>query len=555
MLAALLVVALAIRLAPLIQHAVWGADTGEYLAVTRHIIAKGSPPADYAGWGLAYPDFPGMEILVAQTSQATGIEPLSVLLVLVPALNVLVVAGTFLIGREIFDRRSGLWAAGLVAVAMPTVFAGSHAMPESLAHGLALLVVYLALKADDPRRFAAATVIGLGVVVTHHLTTWFLLLALVALWAARVASERTSAWANLGLVAAVGLPTGAYWLVVADAFRDRILAVHLPLPVVAALPVAGLALLALVAWRRPEIDRVLDLDPVPRSRTLRLGAAAAGVGLAVAGALTLVPVPGTTVTPDVGTVVWYLPMLVAVGLTPLGAARARSVDDGLWLTLWPGLVGLSLVVGALAWPTVLIPYRHIPFLAIPAAILIGAGVVDLEPDLEGWARALPVAGLVVLAATAYPPPDAIGGFEEGISRAEMDAVDWADQHLAEGTPVLADHRMSSMLFGVAGLSSSWDSGEEAWFASNWSEARPHLAEMSMPGGAARVEYVVVTPATRAGVALEPWERARALDGDALAKFDEDPFVTVYDRDGVRIHRIAWETVNGSSQAAVAPTGR
>lgn len=549
MLAALLVAALAIRLAPLLQHTVWGADTGEYLAVTRQIIAEGGPPADYAGWGLAYPDFPGMQILVAQVSLATGIDPLSVLQVLVPALNVLVVAATFLIGRRLFDRRAGLWAAGVVAVAMPTVFTGSHPMPESLAHGLALLVVYLALDADDPRRFAGATVLGLGVVVTHHLTTYFLLLALVGLWAARVASERTSAWPNLGLVAAVGLPTVAYWLIVADAFRDRILAANVPLPLVAVVPLVGLAVLALVAWWRPRVDWVLELAPVPRSRNVRLAWATVAVTLVVAGVLTLVPVPGTTVTPEIGTVLWYVPMLVAVGLTPIGAARARTVDDGLWLTLWPVLLGASLIVGAVAAPTVLIPYRHVPFLAIPAAVLVGAGIGDLEPDLDGWARALPVAGLVVLAATAYPPPDAIGGFQEGVSAAEMDAVDWADDHLAEGTPVLADHRMSSLLFGVAGLQASWDSGEQAWFASNWSEARPHLEEMSLPGGADRVEYVVVTPATRAGVALAPWERARQLDGDALAKFDEDPFVTVYDRGGVQVHRVAWETVNGSSPGA------
>lgn len=555
MLALLLVVALAIRLAPLLQHAVWGADTGEYLAVTEAIVSTGSPPADYAGWGLAYPDFPGMEILVAQVSLATGIDPLPVLQLLVPALNVLVVAATFLIGRRLFDRRSGLWAAGVVAVAMPTVFTGSHPMPESLAHGLALLVAYLALDAGDPRRFAAATVLGLGVVVTHHLTTYFLILALVALWAARVLSERTSAWPRLGLVAAVGLPTVAYWLLAADAFRDRILAVNVPLAVVAALPIAGLALLALVAWLRPRIDRVVDLQAVPRSRNLRLGAATILAALVIAALLTIVPVPGTNVTPDPGTLLWYLPMLVAAGLAPVGAGLARGLDDGLWLTIWPGLLGASLVVGAVAWPTVLIPYRHVPFLAVPAALLVGAGIADLEPDLEGWKRALPVAGLVLLAATAYPPPDAIGGFDEGVSAAEMDAVRWADDHLTAGTPVLADHRMSSLLFGVAGLSASWDSGEAAWFAPNWSSARPHLAEAELPNGTRRVEYVVVTPATRAGVALHPWRQTRPLDGDALAKFDREPFVPVYDRGGVRIYRIAWGTVNGSSPAAAGPSGR
>lgn len=555
MLALVLAVAAGLRLLPHATYAVWGSDTGEYLYLTRHLVDHGRMPADYQGWGFAYPLFPGMEALAAGASLLTGADALAVLRVLVPLLNVLVVAGVFLVGRRVFDRRSGLWAAALAAVAMPLVFTGSHPMPEALAHGLAVLVVWLALDADRPARLAAAFGLALAVVWTHHLTSYFLVLALLGLWLGPLlARRRDPGWPRLALALSVGAAAFLYWTLLAPPFAEFILGLVLPVPVLAGLVLAGAVLLVLVARFRHRVAWSLPLrdgDPV---RARRLGVALFAAALVVTAAFVLVGVPGVSFRMDPAAVPWTLPLAGILLAVPLGTARARATADGVGVYLWLGLVGASFVAGAVVAPQVLIPYRHVPFLLVPVSLLAGRGIVEVVPPLpEDWPRRRPLRALtprrlapvvlaVLLALTAYPPATALAGFQEGVTSEELAAVRWAGETLPDEATFLADHRLSSLLFGVAGMRPSWDSGAEAWFAPSFEEARPHLVSLDLPSGTARVDYVLVSPTTVQGVALAQWDPARPLEGPALDKFDEAPFQPIYDRDGVRIYRIVWDAV-------------
>ena len=45
---------------------IWGSDSGEYLYLTRYLVENGMIlNENYIGWGRAYPDFQGMQILTA----------------------------------------------------------------------------------------------------------------------------------------------------------------------------------------------------------------------------------------------------------------------------------------------------------------------------------------------------------------------------------------------------------------------------------------------------------------------------------------------------------
>lgn len=648
-LAAVLAAALLLRLAPLTAYPVWGSDTGEYAFITEHILRTGRPPADYAGWGFAYPFFPGMEYVAAGVARVTGLEPLTVLQLLVPALNVVSVYAIYRIARRIArgapggdggadvpdgsDRaddvedptrhahRAGLGAAAVAAVAMPLVFTGSHPMPESLGHALALVVVYLALDADllpgdgrgrdgrdrdgrgpddrgpdgraagagtgaadGRRRWAAAALLGLAVVVTHHLSTYMMLLALAGLWLGRLLRSRDDpAWSRLALTVLLGAAALAYWTWAAPPFRDRILTAGASAPLLwaAALAVAGGA--AVLARLRPRLGWTWRPGPHDPAKARRFAAAMLAAAAAAVAAFLLVGVPGLTFRIDPVAALWFAPMVLLFGAVPLGTARLRAAAEAPGLYAWIGLVGLSFVVGAAALPTVLIPYRHVPYLMAPVAVLAGRGLVEVAtragPDpprdrptpsdrptrsegrirSEGPARsgrgfgprsrvritsgtAAAVVLLVLLAATAYPPPSVLGGFQEGITAAEMAGMEWAGTNLPAGSTFLADHRLSSVLFGLAGMAPSWDAGEAAWYAASFDEARPVLQDLSMPRGSERVDHVMLSPVTEQGVALTQWQRARPLTGAALEKFDAAPFQPLYDQDGVRILRIDWAAV-------------
>jgi len=69
---ALLLVFLALE--PFLSYALFGSDTGEYYRLTVDLVSTGSIPhgAAYAGWGSAYPDFPGIYLIAGAGAGALG---------------------------------------------------------------------------------------------------------------------------------------------------------------------------------------------------------------------------------------------------------------------------------------------------------------------------------------------------------------------------------------------------------------------------------------------------------------------------------------------------
>ncbi|MCI4337473.1 MAG: hypothetical protein L3K17_09880, partial [Thermoplasmata archaeon] len=60
-LAALALLSVFLVLQPLANFALFGSDTGEYYRLTQDLVTSGRiPTSGYAGWGSAYPDFPGI---------------------------------------------------------------------------------------------------------------------------------------------------------------------------------------------------------------------------------------------------------------------------------------------------------------------------------------------------------------------------------------------------------------------------------------------------------------------------------------------------------------
>ena len=69
---------------------IWGSDSGEYLYLTRNLVDQGEIlNENYIGWGRAYPDFQGMQILTGSLSLLTTIEYHDVLMWLIPLVSAL----------------------------------------------------------------------------------------------------------------------------------------------------------------------------------------------------------------------------------------------------------------------------------------------------------------------------------------------------------------------------------------------------------------------------------------------------------------------------------
>lgn len=566
LLAGILLAGLVTRLHPAVRFGVWGSDSGEYIVLTERLVETGRIIFDYEGWGLAYPYFPGMFVLSGAVHAITGVDLFLAVQWTVPAVAALTGVLVGLIAYRVSaDPRVGVLAGAFVAVTAPVVLITSHAMPGSLGHVFLLaLLVLLPDSGRDRWNAALMGVFALALLVTHHLTTYFAIGILAFVPFYREMTQRRYDWHRL--VVEVPFVLGflalalVWWLGVAKPFRDEIVGDALPFhpAVTAALfLVALMALPALVAFSRARAPWHQDprYPSFVRQRVYILG----GFGLFVGVLLfvVLVKLPGTNIDIGWATMVYALPLVAWLAFLPLGIATARFHRHGGMLIAWLyailGSLGFAIAINS----KVLFPFRHIDYMVEAMAPLLAIGVLMVydqtianrvpneRPHVRARLLGLILSLLVVSAVFSLPPRETLGGFEEAMSREELAAVRWADANLPDDSTIAADHRLSSLLFGIAGLHPTWDYTPRTYHSETVRGALDELAAARVPprDGLDRIDYVILSPAIEEGVTLVQWETSEPMSEAAIAKFDDpEAFERVYDVDDVRIYRVRWENV-------------
>jgi hypothetical protein len=548
--AGVLALAVALRFWPLLQFAIWGSDSGEYFVLSERLAGTSAISTDYGGWGFGYPYFPGMFILTGELHLLTGIPLLQSMQAAAPLAASVSPLLIFLIALRAFgDGRAGLLSAAVLSVVTPAVYATSHPMPGSVGDVLALLCILLLLLSAGRRpALLALALASAALVMTHHLSTFFVLVpaafALLGRELVRARTDRERTLIEGGYVVALLAGAMLYWYAYAAPFRERVIPEGFGLSPWTVLALAFASLLAipfLVSLRRRLAPGVRYRPGFPSVRRVAaLSAAFIAAGAAVLAATALGATPGTAIDLDDRATWWFLPLLVMLALAIGGISGAEFFREGLFVELWMGAIALAILFGIATENHVLLPYRQTQYFIAPMAVLIGAGAVYLHDSWNnGQNRRAAVSGAVALSAlvamcavTAYPPREMMGGFEEGISFDEMDGVAWLRENGRPAVLVATDHRLSSMTFGFAGLNASWDDARDTLHG-NLSEARLEMAGLEAPSGLHRVDLVLLSPSIESGAALTQWETARPLGGEALAKFSSEAFLKVYESNGVR----------------------
>ncbi|HVM44969.1 MAG TPA: hypothetical protein VM582_03445 [Candidatus Thermoplasmatota archaeon] len=563
LMAAVFLAGIVTRLHPAVRYGVWGSDSGEYYFLTKRLVETGRILFDYDGWGLAYPYFPGMFVLSGAVHAVMGVDLFRAVQWTVPTLAGLTGLLVGLVAyRVTSDPRAGVLAGAFVAVTAPVVLVTSHAMPGSLGH--VLLLAMIALLPDTYRErthLVVLGVLGAALVLTHHLSTYFAIGILAFIPFYREMTQRSYDWSRLRVelpfVGALLLASLVWWLGVARPFREEIVGDALPFPplVTAFLFLAALAALpALVMLRRTRSDWHLDprYPSFPRQRAYIVGGFAGFVGVILIPIL--VKVPGTNIEVGWATLLYAIPLIAWLAFLPLGLASIRFHRYGGILVAWLYAILGSLAFAILINSRVLFPFRHIDYMVEAMAPLVAVGMLMVY-DQAVAARvpaerphvrtnAILAVSLLILASAVFslPPRETIGGFEEGITEAELEAVRWARDHLPAHTTFAGDHRLSSLLFGLAGMHPTWDFTPRTYHAQTPEEALEELVSVHVPprDGEARVDYVILSPQIEEGVTLVQWETSRPMTAAAIAKFeDERYFEKVYDVDRVRIYRVLW----------------
>lgn len=566
LLAAIAFAGLLTRLHPAIRHAVWGSDSGEYLYLTEQLVETGRILFPYDGWGLAYPYFPGMFVVSGAVHAVLGIDLFHAVLWTVPALAATIpVLVALLAYRVTSDPRVGALAGAFVAVTAPVVIVTSHAMPGTLGHILLLgLLVFLPDAYRDRTHGVLLAVLAVALVLTHHLSTYFAagILAFIPFY--REFTQRSSDKARLRveipLAGGIVLLSAVWWLGVAVPFREQIVGDALKLdPWITAIGFLGalalLPLLVIFKRQRTAWHRNPRYPSFPRQRSMVLGTFFGFVAIILL--MMAFSVPGTNIEVGWPTLAYVLPVLAFVSFLSVGVAAIRFHKHGTLVLGWLYAILASLAFASVTNSRVLFPFRHVDYMVEAMAPLIAVGMVMVYdqtlasriPAERAHTRANLVAAVAVLLAlsalTSLPPRETIGGFEEGMGRNELDAVRWVRDHpeiIPAGSTMAADHRVSSLLWGIAGIHATWDYTPRTYHAEDPREVFAELERLHIPArDEARIDYIFLSPQMEEGVTLLQWENSRPMTRAAIAKFEDATlFEKVYDEDGTRIYRIRWE---------------
>jgi hypothetical protein len=555
----------ALYLQPLAGFAFFGSDTGEYYRLTTLLTSTGHLPVggSYGGWGIGYPDFPGLFVLTAATSQSTGVDPLTALVAVVPLLSAFSIAPLFLLFRRIFPSDSvALLGAAFACVAMPRAFSMAHPAPLALGDLLGVAALWMFVEGrNDARWYLPLSVTGTALILSHHLSSYFFLVGALG---SLVALElfRPNAWSSrfpsreIAFLVAFLLGLDVYWFAFAPDFVADVVtnshlfglsapAIGLALAVGAIL--LGLLTARLLRWRRRHPYRSMRVSfPSDRS-VLRDGLLIATAMFGGVAVLLVVPLPGTTQSATVGQILFFVPIL---GLVGFAAGTRRLTSDGRigpFALAWLLAIGGSAIFGIVSQSPVILPSRHAEYLLIPVGLLVGLSVarfIARAHDIRGRraAAAVVLGGLLLLAANAaivYPPPQFLGGFQEGTTPRDLVLGMWTSNGLPPGTVVATDHRLSSLLFGFDGTRATWDSTPALFTGSDATNAGVELRGALAPHTLLPVDAIALDGTMRTvGVALSPSDPALPISGAALEWFQHGPFVPLYENQNEAVYWVS-----------------
>ena len=560
-----------LALEPYLSFAVFGSDSGEYYRLTSALLTTGTLPHGtvYAGWGSAYPDFPGIYLLSGAGAGALGVGAFSALTVIVPVVSVLSVLPLFLLFRRLYPHDAvALLGAALASVAMPRLFSIAHPAPLALGDFLCVGALWLLFESRrDTRWYVPLSLTAGALIVTHHLSSYFFAVSalggilLFELWRPGLYSRRFPLRELLFLAAFLSA-TFAFWFYGTSEFVAKVLFESLGSRTYVAFvgfEAAGLlAVLAvglLLRWRRGRFRPVKAWVRLPTDRSVVRDASV--IAVAVFGAISVVvfvPVPGTGQVTTPAAILWFTPLLV-VGVLTSGSRRAlRPARLGPFALTWTGalavsglaVIVLSAVGGATGSPALanlssaLAPGRYAEYLLIPIGLLVAVGLARLIARLRDRAGrrayyAALAATVVLLAANAaivYPPPADFGNFQEGLTSSDAALWLWVGIAAPPTWAVASDHRLSSMIFGFDGNPATWVTTPALFNgnAADWPTAVAELENAMAPNGDHRhaIDLVAIDSVMYQGVALDPAQIAKPLGAAAIQWFEGLPFVLLYE---------------------------
>ena len=505
----------------------------------------------YIGWGRAYTDFQGMQILAGSLSLLTEMDYHQTLLWFIPLMSALAIPALFMIGKKLVGFLPAFFGCAFYSVTFAVVFANSHPMPGGLAEPLGFVFLYSWLKCLESGKYDGVWSVLLifalgGLLMTHHFTLLLMMAAIVGILVVEIAAvnEEIAKPGILG-IALISVIISTYWLVYAGSFSKMLeqsafgfLPESIPVTLVMALiPFACIAILWVI---KDKLVLHTFSENIGHSDFLKRIIFAFFASLIVILLALWKGVPGTEIPVGMDAVPY---LAVNLAWITLAAAPTFVLSKKYgWLIFgWMlPILGLT-AIGAITGSHLLIAYRHAPYLMAPLAFMAGIGFQYLIKGFEPGRRPAIAYGFTLLflgcAVGAYPPPSVMGGFQEGTNDKEFDAILWT-QLTEDDSLVVSDHRLSSLTFGLTETNASWENGAEVITGDAEQAIEAGKALSTPQAGVKQVSYVILSEEMQKGVALLQWDPAEELTGEAKTKFtDNNQFPVWFDNGDTSIMRM------------------
>jgi len=557
-------IALCVLLYPYTKYYTWGSDTGEYYWILNYFSQNHKMPLNYYGWALVY-HFMYTFFATLSPLVQIGLEPLFVLKHVEPILVAMSSVIMYVLIRRIGGSPLSSFLGSLAySLAIPRVFPVSHPMPGALAELFLIFLYLLHLEAyrNKSLLYVELFLASLPFALAHHLTQFVFIASIgtLSLFHRLYGFEEKSV--NDFLVFSVSYFSFVFYWFSVPQFEQIIRdALKLGRQEIILLSIILFVVYALIVMVLPPKIKFRRVYPKPDYKKIMTYFA---IYLAIVGIFSVVSiyigVPGTDIKIRPTTLLFLLPTLIIGFSAYVGWLKIKSKEESIPIISWILAIAFLALYGTVTKSTVFIPYRYAQYIWTPTSILLGLGlgeilvktirIIEIRPHLKKYKEyvlgsicALLAISLIL---TAYPPQEALGGFEEGTTWKTFEGILWMRDHLPRSVTIASDHRLSSLVFGFTGINATWDTGARILLSEDLNETLEMMKFFETPSGYKRIDYVVFDIDTIKGVAGVQWENAEPMSDKALMKFKTKYFEEVYNNGYIFVYRVKWEVIESET---------
>ncbi|MDD5502060.1 MAG: glycosyltransferase family 39 protein [Candidatus Thermoplasmatota archaeon] len=511
LLAAIVAIAIFLRSFPAWLNPAWGVDYGIYYGITVKLADDPQFYQPHTGWGSSYEYFPVLYVITLAFHWITGASISFLLPKVAPVFGGLTVLILYFMALELFkSKRVALISAALLAVSTIQIYETSHAAPLTMGHFFLLLSLYFFIKYRNNESYTGPLYVStMLLIASHHLSTYFYIISICAITIIRnwnVETWRPKIKTDVFYIIFASATTFIYWGFVATPVFRSFIGGATGLSPALIISLFYATLFACLLACKVKMAKYYHVPKVKPSMNFNW----AMLGITFGGTLALIfiiKVIGAFGGARVNwpTMIFVVPLCSAlVGFAAIGWSYLHFYKNGRFIKGWIIAILVSMLYSVVTSNGYLYIERHLEYIIEPMCIAAAAGFLGFIARFEYSKRRITVGLLACLiAAMAIGYPQYVSNawqYPEDITESNVNAVDWMEASLPDGSTIATDHRMGVYLEAntTKNFKATFEKGIGLWNSTDWRECIGALEynETEISGGQAynftrRVTYFLV----------------------------------------------------------------